>query len=287
MGNVLVANAQDLLCNVQVNSQNVQMSNRQIFEDMENAINQFMNQRKWVDEKVLQSEKINCSFVLNITSAQIDRFDATVSITSNRPVYGTSYTTPMLNHLDQEWTFSYAQSQTLEYQENAIVNDLTALLGFYANIIIGLDYDAMAKEGGTPYFTKALQIRNNATNLPGWAPNDGKGNKNRYYLIDNILDDRFRSMRTANYLYHFGGLDIMRKEMEEGRKSVFAALEQIQKTQQVVPNGMLLKVFFNTKRDELINIFKKADAGTKNKVVELLGRLDPANANTYENIKKG
>ena len=184
--------AQDLLCNVQVNSDNIQASNKEIFEDLQNAITQFMNQRKWISDKVQPQEKINCNFVVNITSFSIDKFQAEVNVTSSRPVYGTTYNTPMFNHFDQDWSFSYAQFQNLDYQENANIMSLTTLLAFYANLIIGTDFDSFHPDGGTPYFNKALQIRNVAQNTAGWNPSDGRGNRNRYYIIDQYLDDRFK-----------------------------------------------------------------------------------------------
>lgn len=281
-----VAKSQDLFCNVSIRTDNVQTSNSQIFEDLENAINMFINQRKWLKESVLNHEKLYCNFNINIKTFNIDNFTATVNITSSRPVFGTTYNTPMFNHFDTDWDFSYVQSQTLEYDINTHQNDLTALIGFYINVIIGLDLDAQAPEGGNMYFNNALQIRNNASNVAGWRSVDGRGGNNRFYLIENILDDRFRTMRVANYLYHFKGLDIMKNKMDEARKNIFESLENIKKTHQLVPNAMLIRIFFNAKREEVINIFKKADPGMKNKVIELLSQMDPANANRYQEIKK-
>lgn len=280
------AKSQDVFCNVSIRTDNVQTSNMQIFEDLENAINMFINQRKWLKESVLNQEKIYCNLNVNLTSYNIDRFKATVNITSARPVFGTTYNTPMFNHFDNDWDFTYVQSQTLEYDVNTHQNDLTALIGFYINVIIGIDLDAQAPEGGNMYFNNALQIRNNASNIAGWRSVDGRGGNNRFYLIENILDDRFRTMRVANYLYHFRGLDIMKNKMDEARKNIFESLENIKKTHQLVPNALLIRIFFNAKREELINIFKKSDPGMKNKVIELLSQMDPANANRYQEIKK-
>jgi len=276
--------AQDLFCNVQVRADNIQISNKEIFTDLENSITQFMNQRKWISDKILPQEKINCSFVINITSFNIDQFSADVSITSSRPVYGTTYNTPMFNHLDQEWYFQYAQFQALEYQDNANVNELTTILAFYANIIIGIDFDSSYPEGGTQYFNKALQIRNLAQNDAGWKPSDGRGNRNKYYIIDNLLNEQFKPLRYAYYQYHIKGMDKFKDDASASRKEIYEALEKIRSVQQVLPNSVMFKIFFNAKRDELINIFKQAEPGMKNRSIELLRLLDPSNATNYDKI---
>jgi hypothetical protein len=278
--------AQDLQCNVQVNSDNIQASNKAIFEDLQNAITQFMNQRKWISDKVQPQEKINCNFVINITAFNIDQFAAEVSITSSRPVYGTSYNTPVFNHFDQEWYFQYAQFQSLDFQENANVMQLTTLLAFYANIIIGVDFDTYALDGGSTFYNKALQLRNAAQNTNGWGPSDGKGNRNKYYVIDQLLDDRYKPLRTSLYQYHMKGMDVFKDDNDIARKQIYESLEKIRTVQERLPNSVIFKIFFNTKRQELINIFSKADAGLQNRAIELLGKLDPSNLTNYEKIKQ-
>ena len=278
--------AQDLQCNVQVNSDNIQASNKVIFEDLQNAITQFMNQRKWISDKVQPQEKINCNFVINIKNLNIDQFAAEVSITSSRPVYGTTYNTPIFNHFDQEWYFQYAQFQSLDFQENANVMQLTTLLAFYANIIIGLDFDTYALEGGSTFYNKALQLRNAAQNTNGWGPSDGRGNRNKYYVIDQLLDDRYKPLRASLYQYHMIGMDVFKEDNEASRKQIYESLEKIRTVQERLPNSVIFKIFFNAKRAELINIFSKADAGLQNRAIELLGKLDPSNLTNYEKIKQ-
>jgi len=278
--------AQDLQCNVQVNSDNIQASNKAIFEDLQNAITQFMNQRKWISDKVQPQEKINCNFVINIKNLNIDQFAAEVSITSSRPVYGTTYNTPIFNHFDQEWYFQYAQFQSLDFQENANVMQLTTLLAFYANIIIGLDFDTYALAGGSTFYNKALQLRHAAQNTNGWGPSDGRGNRNKYYVIDQLLDDRYKPLRASLYQYHMIGMDVFKDDNEAARKQIYESLEKIRTVQERLPNSVIFKIFFNAKRAELINIFSKADAGLQNRAIELLGKLDPSNLTNYEKIKQ-
>lgn len=280
------AQAQDLLCNVEVRSDRIQATNRTIFEDLENAISQFMNQRKWISDKVQSQEKINCSFVINITDFNIDQFRAEVNITSSRPVYGTSYNTAIFNHFDQDWQFSYAQFQAMDYQENANVMPLTTLLAFYANVIIGMDLDAFAPKGGQTYLNNALQLRNLAQGVSGWNPGDGRGNRNRFYIIDQLLDDRYKAFRTAMYDYHMVGMDKFKDDNEASRKVIFESLQKIRTVQENLPNSVLFKIFFQAKRQELINIFQKAEPGLKNRAIELLGKLDPSNVSNYAKIKE-
>ncbi|MDC0580197.1 DUF4835 family protein [Bacteroidia bacterium] len=276
---------QDLQCNIQIRTDQIQATNKDIFDDLQNAINQFMNQRNWISNKVQPQEKINCNFVINITEFNIDQFKAEVNITSTRPVYGTTYNTTLFSHFDQEWFFKYAQFQSLDYQENANLMALTTLLAFYANVIIGIDFDSYAPEGGQAYFNKALQIRNMSQNVPGWNPSDGRGNRNKYYIIDQLLDDRFKVYRAGFYQYHMVGLDKFKDDNDEGRKEIYASLEKIRSIQERVPNSVTFKIFFNAKRDELIQIFSKADPGLKNRAIDILGKLDPSNATNYDRIK--
>ena len=280
-----LAQAQDLKCNVQVRTDAIQATNKEIFTELQNAISQFMNNRKWISDKILPNEKINCNFIINITDFNIDQFQAEVSVTSSRPVFGTNYNSQMFNHFDQEWYFKYAQFQNLEYQENANVNALTTLLAFYANVIIGVDFDSYSPDGATTYYNKALQIRNVAQNTPGWNPSDGRGNRNKYYIIDNLLDQRFKPIRNAYYKFHRKGLDQFKDNPEEARKAIYESLEDIRTIQQQLPNSVIFKIFFNAKRSELINIFKQAEPGIKNRSIELLGLLDPSNASKYDAIK--
>ncbi len=276
---------QDLLCNVQVNADQIQISNKEIFVELENAITQFMNTRKWISDKVQVHEKIQCNFVINVKDFAVDQFSASVNITSSRPVYGTSYSSPIFQHFDQEFYFSYAQFQNLEYQDNSNVMDLTSLLAFYANVIIGLDMDTYHPEGGSTFYSKALQIRNIMQNKEGWGPGDGRGNRNKYYIIDQLLDNRFKPVRTALYQYHMQGMDKFKDDNAVSRKEIYSSLEKIRGVQENLPNSVIFKIIFNSKRQEIINIFKEAEPGLKNRAVELLGLLDPSNVSSYDKIR--
>lgn len=277
-----MAGAQDLNCIVEILTSQVQITNKQIFEDMKVSMTQFMNNRKWVNEDIQPNEKIDCVFQFNITMADVDNFKATLTIQSTRPVYNSSYNTPLFRYIDKEVEFTYVQFQNLEFQENTFSSNLTSVLGFYAYLIIGLDYDSYGLKGGDDYLKKAQQIRQAAQNMPGWNPNDGNGVQNRYYLIENMLDPRFQDLRVASYIYHIKGMDVMHESPEKGRAQVYESLKNIKNVYDQLPNSFVLRLFFNAKRDELIGIFSDGTPTEKNRAVELLGKMDIANKSKYE-----
>lgn len=275
--------AQDLNCTVDVITTRIQATNKQIFDDFKNSVTQFLNNRKWIEGEVAANEKIDCSFVFEFTSYNIDQFKATLNIQSSRTVFGTNYNTKILNHVDNSCDFQYAQFQQLEFQDNSFTSNLTSILGFYVNIIIGLDFDSYKLYGGTQYFQKAQAIRDAAMNSgSGWQSNDGNGSRNRYFLIDNILDDRFRSIRDAYYRYHMKGLDVMTKDPDKAREEIYTSLNDVKKVHDQLPNAFILRVWFNSKSDELIQVFKRGTPTQKSKSVELLKKMDPANRSRYE-----
>ncbi len=280
---VNISLAQDLNCTVEVITSRVQATNKQIFEDFKNSVTQFMNNRKWLSQEVRPNEKINCNLVFEFTKFSIDQFSATLSIQSSRTVYGTNYNSQIFNYVDKNCDFQYAQFQQLEFQDNSYTSNLTSLLGFYANLIIGLDFDSYTLYGGNPYFKKAQGIRDAAmSRASGWESNDGNGSRNRYFLIDNVMDDRFRPLRDAYYRYHMKGMDVMSKDASSGRAEVYRSLNDLKKVYDAMPNAFILRIWFNAKTDELIQIFKQGTPTQKNKSVELLRKMDPANGSRYE-----
>ncbi len=278
--------AQDLNCTVDVITSQVQVTNKQIFDDLKNSIVQFMNNRKWVTGTVAANEKINCNIVFEVTKFEIDQIQANINIQSSRTVYNSSYNTKVFSYLDNAVVFTYAQFQSLEFQENSYTSNLTSLLAFYANIIIGLDFDTYQLNGGDPYFAKALNIRDVANigtqQAGGWQSNAGNGSRNKYFLIDNILDPRFKPLRSALYRYHIKGLDVMSTDIEAGRNEIYQSVKDLKLVYDALPNAFLLKLFFNSKTEELIQVFNQASPTIKNKVIELLSKMDPSNRSQYE-----
>lgn len=277
--------AQELNCQVQVLSSQIAGTDKRVFESMQTAIYEFMNNRKWTNEAFKIEERIDCSILINITEKPgADEFKGTLQIQARRPVFKTSYNTALLNFNDNDLIFKYLENQTLEFQENTYSSNLTSILGYYAYLMLGLDYDSFSLNGGTPYLQKALAVVNNAQNsgYAGWKAFDS--DKNRYWLINNMLDATFVSMRECMYNYHRKGLDVMADNKESGRAAIIESLEGLKKIHQVKPLSFSLQVFFIAKADEIVNIFCGAFSDEKAKVVTLLNEIDPTNSNKYTKI---
>lgn len=283
----VAAQNQDVEATVTVIHPKVQITNTQIFTSLQQSISQFVNQRLWCGDKISTIEKFKMTFLIDVTAYELNsnNFSATVQVQATRPVFGSTYTTVIFNQLDLDFNFQYQEFQAMEYQLNANVYNLTGMLAFYVNVVLGLNYDSYSSEGGTPYFQKARDIVNASQSIDGWRPNDGQSLKNRFYLIDNLLNDRYLPVRKGFYAYHLNGLDVMHKDVVKGRDEVFKSLESFEELTRIYPNSMLVKVFFNAKYKELIEIFKGASAAEQTKAIELLSRMDPANKLFYDTIK--
>lgn len=282
-----VSFAQELNCTVNVMSPQIQNTEKRIFETLQKDIREFMNSTRWTTDVFALEERIECSILITVGERiSNDKYKATMQIQSSRPTYMTSYNTVMLNVNDQDFTFQYVESQPLQFQENQHVGNLTSVLAFYAYMIIGTDYDSYSLKGGEPFFQKALQIVNNAQNEPerGWKAFEGS--KNRYWLIENMLNARYEDFRGVMYKYHREGLDVMQSDLNTGRLAITECLKPLKTIRMDQPNSYLMTVFFTAKVDEMINIFKEAFPDVKTKAANDLMQMDPANANKYQAIVK-
>lgn len=282
------ANSQELRCNVSINSQRIQGTNRLLFQNMQTAIYEFMNNTPWTNHVYGFDERIECSIMLNITE-QIgsDEFKGTIQIQSRRPVFNTSYNTTMLNFQDNNLHFRYREYEKLEFSESSHLSNLTSILAFYAYIIIGLDYDSFSRLGGTEYFQKAERIVNNAQNAVerGWKAYEGN-RKNRYWMIENLLNPKYQPLREAFYRYHRLGLDVMSEKAAEGRAEIAESLVLLQRVYREKPDPYLfaLQLFFDAKNEELVNIFSESYPTEKARVVNILTEIDNPNASKYKRI---
>lgn len=283
-----VANAQDFNCRVQVIYPQIQVANTQRFKNLENSIREFINNRKWSSDKIQPNERIEWSLTINVTEFDnaSSSFKATAQIQSSRPVFNTGYNSVLLNQEDNNWQFEYIDFQAMNFVEGTYTDNLTSLVAYYIFLVMGMDADSFKKEGGTEYYNRAYNVMLAAQqrNMPGWQVTDA-GNKNRYWLIENILNDRFKPVREAYYRYHIKGMDVMSKDIEEARLEITASLQLLQKVWKIMPNSMLLKVWFNAKVNEIVNVYCKALTTDKNKVIDILKEADPANANKYDGIR--
>ncbi len=277
--------AQELNCQVQITTQKISGTDKRVFDNMKTAIFELMNNSKWTNETFKNNERIDCSILLNITERQaVDEFSATIQIQSRRPTYQASYNTVLLNIMDNDLHFKYSETQPFEFSETTYRSNLTSVLAYYAYMVIGLDYDSFALNGGTPYFQKALATCTNAqsSDEKGWKAFDG--DQNRYWLINNMLDAPFVSLRECMYNYHRKGMDVMSQSPEAGRAVILASILSLEKVHNIKPYSYSLKVFFNGKADEIINIFSAAKPEEKTTVLNELVRIDPTHSNMYQKI---
>ena len=249
--------SQELNCIVKINSKQIQGTETRIFENMEKDIYEFMNNTKWTKDIFKNEERIECSIFITLSSRNSNIFEGTIQVSSRRPVYNTSYYSTMFNHLDENFVFTYTEFAPLEYNENSHITNLTSVLAFYAYIIIGLDYDSFSKNGGDQYLSKAQRIVNNAQGerSEGWKAFES--DKNRYWLAQSLNDDFFTPLIDCYYNYHYNGLDIMHRDADQGRQNIATALTGLEKIHQARPSSFIMKVFFNAKADEGVNIFSE------------------------------
>jgi Domain of unknown function (DUF4835) len=279
--------AQELNCDVIIDAEQIQTTDRNVFQDMETTIENFMNGRDWTTDEFAIDERIKCS--LSITLVEMPRigsFKATVQVRSSRPIYNTNYESIILNFADRDWAFDYVESQPLDFNENSYTSNLTSMLAFYAYIILGLDYDSFGDLAGSPFYQIALVIVNNAaqSGYPGWSSLEST--RNRFALIDDITNQQMEALRSGMYKYHRLGLDIFEKDPETTRKNVLDVLESIRVIKSRYPGSIFVISFFDAKTDELVNIFDQASMQEKRKAYNLLVELNPNKADIYGKIIK-
>jgi hypothetical protein len=280
---------QELACQVQILTSQLQGStNKQIFTQMETAVFEFMNNRKWTNENYAPNEKIECSVFINLKETTgADEYSGTIQITSRRPVFKSSYYSQNVNIEDDKFQFRFQQFSQLEFNVNTFQNNLTSVLAYYAYVIIATDADSFAPLGGTQYWQKAQEIVNNAQNTPepGWRSSEA-GNRNRYWLVENALHPTFKGIRDCLYEYSRNGLDRMHESQDEARSTILKSLNLLIPVAQNRPASFNMQVFFNAKRDELINIFRGGLPEEKSKVIETLMTVDPAGTTKYARIQE-
>lgn len=281
------AYAQELNCMISVVSQQVQGSNREIYDNMQKAMMEFVNNQNWTDHVFKEEERIQCQLMFNITDRVTDNeFVGTLQIQASRPIFGTSQTTVNFNHRDNDIHFKYDDFEPLRFNETQFTSNLVSILAFYVNLILGLDYDSFALEGGTLFFQRAETIRNNAQNAAeaGWKAFEGT--RNRYWLIENLLNDKYRAVRSCLYRYHRMGLDRLVERTDEARAEIADALIELRPAYRENPTAMIFQVFFTAKSDEIVNIFSESFPDEKNRVISALKEVDPANTAKWDRIAK-
>lgn len=287
-----MANAQgELNASVRVSTPQLQRTERRVFDELEITLKTFLNTTKWTSDIYEPDERIECNFILTI-SEELDNngFKGELAVQSTRPVYGSGYKTALLSHLDKDITFTYEQNQPIEFVlDNAENPNLAALFAFYAYVILGLDYDSYSLYGGDNYLLNAQQIvqniQNSSTNsTAGWRPSDGGKNRNRYWIIENLMNPRVKPFRAAMYTYYRKGLDTFTADQDGAKSEVLKALEEVEKVNVAYFNSMIVQMFANAKRDELVEMWKIGGKPQKERVIQIMSKIDPASGARYREI---
>jgi len=281
--------SQELQVKININSSQVEGSDKSVFENLQQTLEQWMNDKQWTELQFQKNERISCSF--NITVNKYDkgnnRFECTAMIQANRPVYNSAYTSTLYNNKDGEFNFDFAQFDQLNFNEEMIDNQLTALMAYYAYLIIGLDLDSFGPLAGTEVLQRCMNLTNNAQDLgfTGWKAFEDS--RNRFALINDYLDEAMKPFRQMQYDYYRKGLDEMANNAERGRTNVSEALELLKQAHQDKPLSLLPQIWTDYKRDELANIYKgKGTQKEKEAVYDLLFNINAAQSNSWEKIKE-
>lgn len=283
--------AQELQANITVLANRLPSTvDHKIFQTLQSALRDFVNNRKWSNETFQNNEKIPCNFLVNISSAgDNNTFQASLTVQAGRPIFNSSYQSPLINFNDESFSFRYVEYQPLDFNENRVQGtepfaaNLTAEFAYYIYLILGLNFDSYALRGGDPYYQKALNIVNNAPDsrdITGWKAFDGI--RNRYWLIENLTNSKYTLIHDAYYSYYRTGLDQMYDKEAEGRTAILNSLNMLNTVNSETPNTMVMQFFFQGKSNELSKIFQKSAPDEKSRALELLTRLDISNVNKYK-----
>jgi hypothetical protein len=287
---VLGINAQELQVKVNINHSQIQGTDASVFENVQKAMEQFLNERSWTDLQFQQNERIQATLNITVNKYQRDEnhFECTALIQANRPIYNSAYTSTLYNNRDANFNFDFQQFDQLNFAEENIDNQLTALLAYYAMLIIGLDLDSFSPMGGTDVLQRCLVLVNNAQNLgfPGWK--SFEDNRNRFAIINDYLDEPMKPFRQLQYDYYRKGLDEMANNAERGRTEISTALENdLMKAHADKPLSLLPQIWTDYKKDELANIYKgKGTQKEKQRIYDLLMSLNASQNNSWEQITK-
>jgi hypothetical protein len=275
--------AQELNCKVQINTEQISGTDKAVYENLKAAVQEYMNTTRFSNVQLSNAEKIDCSILFVFKTRDANTHTCDFQIQSSRPVYGSNYTTSLLNFREQ-LTFDFQESQTLTFNETTISDNLTATLDFWAYIILGLDFDSFSKLGGTPFFQRAQDITSMAQGSMGDAWK-AQVDKNHWGWANALTNENQPQMRLLSYQYHRLGLDVMYDKPDEGRAKIFASFENLKPAKQFKPGSPLLSNFIETKADELINIYSKASTQEKQSAWDLLSSIYPASTNRLQGIK--
>lgn len=286
---IVRGNGQEFNCIVNVSTQKLEGSDKHVYETLQHAIYEFMNNRKWSNFNFRTEERIECTVLLTINERLgSDEFRGNLNLVLRRPVLNTSYNSILLNYLDKGFQFRYVEYQPLDYSDGSFTSNLTSVLAYYSYLFLGLYFDSFSPSGGDQFFEKAQEVVNAAQNAPesGWKAFESE--KNRYWLVANYLNPTYSGLRDFSYLYHRMGLDMMYEKVDAGRGSITESLNYIQNVYNTKPGLFALQLIFEAKRDEIVNIYRdqRVPPVEKNNIVNMMKEMDPANSSKYITIQE-
>ena len=277
--------AQEIYCNVQINTQQVEGTDKKVFETLRTAIFEFMNNRQWTSYNFKIEERIECTILLNVTSRlSSDEFTAELNMALKRPIFNSAYNSTTLNYIDKDFKFTYVEYQPLDFIENTFTSNLTSVLAYYVYIFLGLDFDSYSLYAGSPFFSKAENIVNAAlsSGAAGWKSFESQ--KNRYWLVENLSNPSYQKIRKFMYEYHRLGLDQMYDDSQRGRAAILKSMDYLAEVKDSWPNLFILQLIMEAKSDEFINVFSEGSATEKTRAMNILKKLDPAQSSKYDEI---
>lgn len=278
--------SQELNCIVKINSQSLTNSNQPVFKTLETSLNDFVNKTRWTNKKFKQNEKIDCTIFITVSSYGSDQFVATLQVGSSRPIFNSSYASPVLNFNDKDFNFKYVEFENLIFNPNSFDSNLVSVIAYYAYVIIGLDADTYELNSGKEYYEQAQGIVNGAqqSNYRGWSQNDG-GSQNRFFLVNDLMSGTYDPIKSVLYDYHINGLDLMSENAAKGKEGVKQAVLNLEKMYAIRPNAFLTRIFFDAKSDEILSVFSGGPQIKITDLVDNLNRISPLNSSKWSTIR--
>ena len=277
--------AQELQCDVRVNSNKVEGSDKTIYQNLQTSLYEFVNNTKFTEINFRQAEKIECSILVDVTAREGDYFTAEINLALRRPVYKSNYNTPMFNYIDRKFVFEYTDGQTLDFNPNTYISNITSTIGFYVYLFLGLDFDSFSPNGGDPFFAIAETIANAAPQEGGsdngWS---STGRQNRHAIISDINNSSYLPLRQFIYDYHRNGLDVMAEHPDQGREAILGALTNLQAVYQRNSMCYFLQLLVESKRDEIVQIFSQGEMKIRTEAANIMKTIDPSQSSRYDTM---
>jgi len=276
--------AQDFQCSISINTTQISSTgNQQRYNELRQKLYSFIHERKWCQYNLKQNERIECSISINLTKASGDEYEGTATLVLQRPVYKASYKTTLMSFQDKKVKFKYADGDPMDYDESSSLSEITSLIAYYLNLFLAVELDSFSPNGGSVYFSKCQNIVNLNNTLVGWNVAES-GQNNRYWITENFTNGTYSKLHDFYYQYHRLGLDVMNETPDAGRAVILESLKLLQQVNAQKSNLAAVRIILNSKKDEIINIFKEGMPSEKTQVINIMKQIDPTNSSAYDAI---